>query len=283
MVVKLTLYILGLSGLVTFTDDGRLGMDVILVNAQFKQELRLPAHAARLHVDGRKGLDENLKGYAVTVQCSGGGRPVSSTNGLQIVREDDVVPWQGLQWTADLSNIMKDVELRPGWMKGGEGRVTAALRLSEGRLEGAPPVTNGYQAIVWYVGEKKQALTDQLRYTLECPGNTVEFHLHPFAGGEPRIIRVSPATGSNIVATISNMPPKPMAHTRVNESLTHFAAIYQLLQRPPKEPFIPTIAEDRRDPAKTWDDPSRCGPPVTWKDPLPRPDPIPEMKVVRQF
>jgi hypothetical protein len=278
--ITLTLYILGLSGLVSFTDHGRLGVDIILPNAQFDSELKLPAHKALLHVDRGSGSEQEqtLDQYAITVQCGSAGAAAANKRGIQIVGQDDGAPWRSVGWAADLSKMTTGARPRPGWMRGGEGRVTAALRLSEGRLQGTAPETQGLASTVWHVGKGKQALTDRLQYTLECTTGAVEFHLLPFKGGETKIIRVTPTTGSNIVATISNLPVThsavtPMTGSQPNDRLTHFAAIHQLLRNPPHDRIVPTVAE-RLCPSCTVDDPPRCGPVWlhNWRHPLP-PDP----------
>jgi hypothetical protein len=155
-------------------------------------------------------------------------------------------------------------------MKGGDGRVITAVRLSEGRLEGAPPVERAFANTIWSFGPRtRQAFTDRLQYTLTCSGDAFELELYPFAGGAKRTLRLTPPRGkTDVIATISHL-----ATTRVpsrDGRLMHFGAIYDLLDRPPAARVVPSVAERIR-PDGTWDDPPNCSDPIIIIPPFPRP------------
>jgi hypothetical protein len=265
-VVTLTLYILGLTGLISFTDQGRLGVDVVLP----KIGRDMPAHVARFHVDKGNGpTNQDLAGYAIRIKC-GAGSASTSPSGLEAIMEDASSPWRGLSWAADLSTIMNRPQPRPGWMKGGDGRVTTAIRLSEGRLEGAPPVEPAFANTIWSFGRRTQAFTDRVQYTLTCSGDEIELELYPIApGGTKRTLRLTPPSGKkDVIATISHLAKVRVPST--TGMLMHFGAIYQLLDNPPAERLVPSVAQRIR-PDATWDDPPNCSDPIFIVPPVPRP------------
>jgi hypothetical protein len=279
--VTLVLYILGLSGIVTFNDHGRQGVDIVMPTVNAQETSGSPAHTALLNLKAGSGIKGAylLDQHAITVQCAVAAPSTGDRLGVQLADSgaDARTPWRSLRWAADLTKIVTAPRLKPGWMTGGGGTVTAALRFMDGRLEAAPPFSRSLEETVWKFGTATQSLTDRLRFTLRCPGDAVELHLYPFAGGAKTVLRLRPDANRLIQATVSYLPKnngsmKSHSSTSV-ESLPHFGAIYALLENPPASRVIPSVAE-RLCPMCTEDDPPHCGPPT---GPIPWPDPIPDM------
>jgi hypothetical protein len=257
--IKLIVYIVGLSGLINFPiSGGRQAMDVVFLNAKFDRELNLPEHKAKLHIDiGRSNsTDVDLSQYAVTVHC-GDGTKDDLSRGLKTVQQDDEMPWSGLKWIPDMAKIAVGAQTRTGYMRGGDGRVSAALRLIQGTVQGAPPTRSAGASALFRIGTQRQALTDRIQYTLECRTAEVEFHLHPFAGGETKIVKVAPSKpGATMLATISNLPASMSKMSMaVGQPQTHVKAGFPLLRTKPSKANIPSLDECD---AATCDNPWVC-------------------------
>ena len=281
MATTLKLIFEGLCGLIPWHDErDSVGADIVLVNAQFNSSLGLPEHVAMLEVlsgivDGndfprlRDEGDVSVKGTAVRI---GDGRPTNGSRGLKFVRDDESRTWQGLRWILDMGIIAPGCQPRGDLGIGGDGRVTAVMRLVDGALEAAPPSMG--HSTVWSVGDKTVALTDRILYLRECADDVVELQ---FARLEPKgrrvgTIRVKPSD-DQLVLRISNLPPMSPKHG----GMSHVSAAYALFENvplaaPAPEPILMGRAVALTGPAQleSRDDPFNC---YHVKPPIPDPPP----------
>jgi hypothetical protein len=269
--VKLTLYILGLCGLIQFPGaGGRPVIDAVFLGGQASGDM--PAHTLQFRMNvgtinrssiptanGRE--DEFLTGYAVTIHCSNTARPASPPSTLEIASDERGLPWRSLSWVMDMAKLAPGARVKP---LPGDVRIGASIRLLAGRIEAAAPSNSVLENVLWKVGDASQALTNRVQYTLECPTRDVELRMYPLSGGDLKIVRLSPAPGSSdIVATIRNLPPPVLtkaSDVTIGRPATHVAAAYDLLASPPASRQVPTIQSRPRpiDPVATDTDPIWC-------------------------
>jgi hypothetical protein len=119
-------------------------------------------------------------------------------------------PWQNLRWVLNLSRIVPNgrIERNPF----GEKHAIAAIKLSDGDLDAAPP-RHAHPYEIWIVEpatpQYKQAFTDTVRYRVDLKDTSTELRLDPVPGGNKPAKRIRLVTkGSNpeIGATVTYLP-----------------------------------------------------------------------------
>ena len=290
MPVKVIVYILGLAGVINFNGNGHPGADIVLPNARFTPALNLPEHRAQLSIDrgkiaqtspaGSAAAKIDLAGYGVEIRCAG---PQKAGKGLQVPTQDGGVPWRSVNWIADVSQFAQGIEPRPELMHGDGGRVTAAMRLTEGMLSGARPTVLTSEFAIWELGKQKQALTDRMMYTLECASGAAELKISTFDGKQSRVYTLTPENGSEVVATVSNLPmhgPSKMqsgGRGGYAMAMPHLRAAEQLYAKNPTAIATGKVSSmiAQFDPGidGTWDNPRECVPFLVKFPPRPGPDP----------
>lgn len=284
MPIKVVVYILGLCGVINFSDNGRRGVDVLLPNTQFTPALGVPEHRAELAINRGAIVQSspastteapkqmNLAGHGVEIRCAG---PQRGGRGLSIPSQDNGVPWRSVHWIADMAQFFTNSAPRTDLMQGDGGRVTAAMRLTDGTLTGARPTVPSSEFAIWQLGNQRQALTDRMMYTLNCPSGAVELRVSSFDGTETKVFSLTPTEGSEVVATVSNLPrPAPSADGSAHSAtLSHLRVADQLMARRNSIPATGKLSSMTAgfDPSivGTWDNPPECIPFVIHFTPTP--------------
>jgi hypothetical protein len=277
----LYLYIRGLCGVIPWTRTERIGADIALARAR-RHGGHVPAHAAKfsLHrgqfeVTGDPGPFERrewrVEGRAIRI---GDGTVAEHSKGLTLVRSDRDYPWQGLQWILSMLLVAPDCRPRRDVGVGAEGRVTTAIRLVDGTLQGSPP-SRGKMGL-WAINRVTTALSDTVLYTRDCPEGYVEFQFANLAVDGRRVgtIKLVPVDSENdIVVSLTNFPAVEHRHERGD--LSHVSAVYDLFDNVPQDAPLPAfrgLIDRVSSPVETNDDPINCIHAIHIPFP-PRPDP----------
>jgi hypothetical protein len=148
----------------------------------------------------------NLEGYVLSVYREG---VTESPNQLYTwAVGSEPHPWESLRWVLNLDRVAPEARI----VSNPFAHAIAAIKLSDGDLNGAPPKTTNPSQI-WVVEpavpKYQQAFTDTVRYTIDLKDRAAELRLEPVPGGKQPPKRIRLVTGKNVAATLAHVPERP--------------------------------------------------------------------------